>query len=89
MVTLAERLFRRGRQEGFLEGLQEGRQAVLQRLLGKRFGIDALDKRLQERLRTAAPEQLYLWAERILDATTVEEFFADSPSDTPDATIEP
>jgi predicted transposase YdaD len=83
MVTLAERLIRRGRQEGFLEGLQEGRQAVLQRLFGKRFGIDALDMRLQERLRTATPEQLYLWAERILEAATVEDVFADSPQDTP------
>lgn len=83
MVTLAERLIRRGRREGFLEGLQEGRQAVLQRLLGKRFGIDALDMRLQERLRTATPEQLYLWAERILEAATVEDVFADSLQDMP------
>ena len=84
-MTLAERLLTRGRQEGWLEGWQ----VVLQRQLSKRFGTDILDIRLQERLRTATPEQLDLWAERILDAATVEEVFADSPQDTPDATIEP
>jgi predicted transposase YdaD len=73
IMTLAERLLRRGRQEG----RQEGRQVVLQRLLGKRFGTDILDIRIQERLRTATPEQLDLWAERILDATTLEDVFGD------------
>jgi len=82
-MTLEERLFRRGRQEGGQEGRQEGRQVVLQRLFGKRFGTDILNIHIQVRLRTATPEQLDLWAERILDAKTVEEVFADSPQDTP------
>ncbi|SFJ64742.1 protein of unknown function, partial [Desulfomicrobium apsheronum] len=46
-----------------------------QRLLGKRFGKDILDIRMQERLRSASAEQLDLWAERILDATTIEDVF--------------
>ena len=84
-MTLAERLLNKGKaegqQEGRLEGRQEGRQEgrlmVLQRLLAKRFGQDILDIRTQERLRAASPEQLDLWAERILDASRVEDVFGD------------
>lgn len=71
IMTLAERL----RKEGKLEGEVLGRHAMLQRQLGKRFGKDILDIRMQERLRTASAEQLDLWAERILDARTLEDVF--------------
>jgi predicted transposase/invertase (TIGR01784 family) len=77
IMTLAERLLHRGKQEG----RQEGRLLLLQRQLTKRFGQDVLDIRVQERLRTATPEQLDLWAERILDARAFEEVFSDLPED--------
>ena len=80
-MTLAERLLNKGKAEGQQAGRQEGRQEgrllVLQRLLSKRFGQDVLDIRTQERLRTASPEQLDLWAERILDASRVEDVFGE------------
>jgi predicted transposase/invertase (TIGR01784 family) len=83
VMTLADRLRKEGRIEGRMEGKMEGkmegevlgRHAVLQRLLGKRFGKDILDIRMQDRLRSASAEQLDLWAERILDATTIEDVF--------------
>ncbi|MBE1424474.1 putative transposase YdaD [Desulfomicrobium macestii] len=79
VMTLADRLRKEGRIEGRKEGKMEGevlgRHAVLQRLLGKRFGKDILDIRMQDRLRSASAEQLDLWAERILDATTIEDVF--------------
>jgi predicted transposase/invertase (TIGR01784 family) len=83
IMTLAERLRKEGRMEGRMEGKLEGklegevlgRHAMLQRQLGKRFGKDILDIRMQERLRTASAEQLDLWAERILDARTLEDVF--------------
>ena len=53
----------------------EGRNAILSRQLTKRFGYNILDIRMQERLRNATPEQLDRWAERILDAKTLEEVF--------------
>ena len=59
------------------EGVVLGRHAVLQRLIAKRFGLDFLDIRTQERLRAARAEQLDLWAERILDAQTLEDLFRD------------
>lgn len=79
IMTLAERLRKEGRMEGRTEGKMEGevlgRHAVLKRQLGKRFGKDILDIRMQERLRCATAEQLDLWAERILDARTLEDVF--------------
>jgi hypothetical protein len=69
------------KREGMLAGLQEGeikgRSAVLSRLLAKRFGPAALDSEVRERLRAAGSEQLDLWAERILDAKTIAEVFAE------------
>ncbi|MDR3175995.1 MAG: DUF4351 domain-containing protein [Desulfovibrio sp.] len=66
-----------GLQEGEAKGRMEGRSAILLRLLVKRFGPDVLDGNIQERLRTAGPEQLDFWAERILDAENIDELFAE------------
>ncbi|WP_052812885.1 DUF4351 domain-containing protein [Desulfonatronum thioautotrophicum] len=67
-----------GRAEGRVEGRVEGRQAILQRLFTKRFGQSILDIQFQERLRKATPEQLDLWAEKLLDAKSVDEVFRDN-----------
>jgi predicted transposase/invertase (TIGR01784 family) len=64
-----------GRMEGEAKGRLEGRSAVLSRQLAKRFGPESIGSKEQERLRTADPERLDLWAERILDAKTVDEVF--------------
>ena len=77
VMTLAERLHRKG----LMEGKLEGRQSVLQRQLAKRFGDSVLDIRMQERLRSATPEELDTWAERILDAATIDDIFTDSETD--------
>ncbi len=78
VMTLAERLHHKGLMEGRQEGLLEGQQKVLQRLLAKRFGDSVLDIRVQERLRAASPEKLDTWAERILDAATIDDVFNES-----------
>jgi hypothetical protein len=52
----------------------EGRAAVLERLLRKRFG--AIAPMYLERIRSASIEQLDLWAERILDAKSIQEIFS-------------
>jgi predicted transposase YdaD len=51
---------------------------IVQRLITKRFGKSITDLDVQERLRKATPEQLDLWAERILDAKNVDEVFKDN-----------
>ena len=63
---------------GIDEGEVKGRQAILHRQLNKRFGQNILDFHLQEQLHKATPEQLDLWAERILDAESVDEVFKDN-----------
>ena len=73
-MTVAERLELRGE----TRGLQKGRQAVIQRQLTKRFGQNILDSHFQERLHKATPEQLDLWAEKLLDAKSIDEVFKDN-----------
>ena len=81
IMTLAEQWLQeglqKGRMEGRMEGEAKGRSAILNRQLAKRFGQGILDIRTQERLRTATPEQLDLWAERILDAKTIDDVFGE------------
>jgi hypothetical protein len=64
-----------GRQQGLHQGKLEGVAAVLERLLTKRFG--SLSEEVRSRLHTASLEQLDTWAERILDAPTLEAVFED------------
>ncbi len=66
-----------GLEEGREEGREKGRQSIIQRLFAKRFGRDVLAPLFQERLSKATPEQLDLWAEKLLDAKTIDEVFRD------------
>jgi hypothetical protein len=67
-----------GRTEGRVEGEITASTRIVQRLIIKRFGQNILDFHTQEQLRKATPEQLDLWAERILDAKNVDEVFKDN-----------
>jgi hypothetical protein len=77
-TMLAQYIKDLGRVEGEVAGEAKGRQAILQHQLNKRFGQNILDFHFQEQLRKATPEQLDLWAERILDAKSVDEVFKDN-----------
>lgn len=72
MTTTAEKL----RDEGRLEGRLEGERAVLLRLLAKRFGD--LPDAVLARVDAATVDQLELWAERVLVATTLAEVLGDA-----------
>lgn len=78
-VTSVERLaIKRGIEQGLERGLErgraEGRAALLGRQLTRRFG--SLPAAITERLAHANAEQLDLWAERVLDADSLDEVFA-------------
>jgi hypothetical protein len=79
MRSTADRLRAEGRAEGGAEGkaegITEGRAAMLLRLLTARFGEQPDAVRL--RLSAATIDQLDRWAERVLDARTVDDVFAD------------
>lgn len=63
----------RGVQQGMQQGMQRGQQEILARQLRRRFGD--LDAATQSRLEQATPAELALWADRILDATSLEDVF--------------
>ena len=70
---------RQGIQEGLQKGVQKGvhlgEASLLKRLLVKRFG--PLTPAIESRLAEAATEQLDEWAERVLDAKSLDEVFQD------------
>jgi hypothetical protein len=58
---------------------QEKKQEPLNILLtqiAKRFGQESVDDEVKERLRTANPKMLLLWAEKIIEAKNVDELFS-------------
>ena len=65
------------RQQGLQQGAQKGRlqgeALLLQRMLTRRFA--PLPEWVQTRLRSASSEELETWAERVLDATRLEDVF--------------
>jgi hypothetical protein len=62
--------------EGIQQGIQQGQAQILSRQLAKRFG-PAIAEGFSERLEKASPEQADAWADRLLDAKTVEDVFDD------------
>jgi predicted transposase YdaD len=66
---------REGESFGLLRGKLEGQAAILQRLLLRRFGQQLAEERFREKLHNAQPEQLETWAERILDAQSLDDVF--------------
>ena len=64
---------KQGQVEGRVEGRVEGEVAVLARQISKRFG--PLDEQTTARLKSATLDQLDIWADRILDAPTLQAVF--------------
>ena len=62
-----------GIERGIEQGRAEGERAVLERLLKRRFG--RLPPEAAERLRRAPEAELETWADKVLDAGTLDELF--------------
>jgi predicted transposase/invertase (TIGR01784 family) len=65
-----------GREEGRQEGRQEGEARILLRQLRLKFG--PLDPAVEDRVRSADPERLLEWGERVLTAANLQEIFGDA-----------
>ncbi|MGQ5489538.1 Rpn family recombination-promoting nuclease/putative transposase [Thauera sp. ZXT1-4] len=65
----------KGIARGIEKGIQQGLAQSLQRQLNRRFGPLSAEVTLQ--LENATPEQLETWTDRVLDARTIEEVFAE------------
>ena len=66
-----------GMEQGMEQGLLQGERAVLLRLITKRFGT--LPPQFEQRLMQANQTQLECWADRVLEARSVDTVFADLP----------
>ncbi len=87
MSTIADEWIREGEQKGLLQGLQQGvaqgisqgisqgELAVLRHLLTHRFG--PLPLWTEAGLNQAGQAQLETWADRVLDAPTLADVFAE------------
>ena len=64
---------RQGRQEGVRQGRAEGERALLERQLLRRFGM--LPPVIGAQLSAASEAELEAWADRVLDAATLDEVF--------------
>jgi len=72
--TVAQELMAEGEAKGLVRGKAEGKADMLLRLLGRRFGPVAPE--VAARVRAADDAQLDVWADRVLDAETLEAVFA-------------
>lgn len=74
LMTAAEKLIRRGhqegREEGHKEGREEGQRDVLIKQLSLRFGV--LPEHVLARIRNASEAQRDRWTERVLTAPTLD-----------------
>ena len=79
MLTIAQQYEAKGMAEGVAKGMAEGvakgMAETLTRLLRRRFG--ALPPAAHDRITQASPQQLGDWAERVLDAPSLDAVFGD------------
>ena len=71
-VTSVERV---ATERGLQQGLQQETSAILKRQLTKRFG--RLAEETVSRINYASLEQIETWAERVLDAKTLDDVFGE------------
>jgi flagellar biosynthesis/type III secretory pathway protein FliH len=67
---------KQGLEEGVKQGLEQGERKLLLRMLRRRFGAE-VDGEMERRVAAASAEQIEVWAERVLSATTLAEVLAD------------
>jgi hypothetical protein len=72
-MTTADMLRAEGEAKGLAEGVGKGAARTLVRQLTRKF--TTVPDELRARIDTASLEQLDIWTERVLDATTLDEVF--------------
>jgi hypothetical protein len=69
-------IFEIWRQEAVQEGVKRGERKVLLRQLRRRFGAE-VDGEIERRVAAARAEQVEVWTERVLSASTLAELLAE------------
>jgi hypothetical protein len=62
-----------GEQQGEEKGIRQGEVKILKRLMSRQYG--PLPGWAEERLAKASVDDLEQWADRVLEATSIEEVF--------------
>jgi hypothetical protein len=65
-----------GVEQGLKQGVEQGERKLLLRQLRRRFGAE-VDGEIERRVAAAGAEQVEVWAERVLSASTLAELLAD------------
>lgn len=71
----AQQYEQKGELRGEQKGKQEGKSELLQRLLVRRFG--PLPQHIVQQITSATTPQIERWGDRVLDACSLAEVFAD------------
>ena len=74
-MTYAEELRVEGKAEGKVEGKVVATRQMVLRLLGRKF--PALPAELRARVERASEAECIVWADRLLDATSLNDIFVD------------
>ena len=74
-LTLLKEAEERGIEKGIEKSRTEGEAKILQKLLKLRFGT--LSATLEARISQASKEEIECWADRILEAASLEDVFRD------------
>jgi len=74
MPSLYQHIEQRGRQKGLEQGLEQGQRQLLLRQLEQRFG--PLSAEVRTRVGQAHSAELLAWAERVLDARSLDDIFS-------------
>ena len=77
MAGIIQRARDEGMEQGMRRGRVEGKRAVLEKQLRRRFGL--VPSGVTERLRRASANDIETWAENVLDAETLDDVFDSGP----------
>ena len=72
--TFFRRLYEKGLREGEEKGREQGEAAILLRMLRRKFGT--IPAASEDRINSAAPDQLERWSDRLFTATDVDDVLA-------------
>ena len=76
-MSIYDMLVEKGRKEGRKEGREEGRITALRRQLLFKFGCQRLQARYEKVLRTATPDAVDGYLQRVLTADSIAAVFAE------------
>ena len=73
IMTIAEQIAQKAKNEGFMAGMEKGMAVMLVRLLKKKFGV--IPEEYLQRIEEADADTLLMWGDEVINAQTMNEIF--------------